>query len=111
MKHWQGLRVTILRHVMKKLQSISILGCGWLGLPLAMHYLEKGCLVKGSTRTKGKMESLRNAGIIPYIIDLKEEGETDEIADFFASDLLIINFPPARTADIETISCHPDTFV
>lgn len=88
---------------MKKLQSISILGCGWLGLPLAMHYLDKGCLVKGSTRTKGKMESLRNGGIIPYLIDLNEEGETDEIADFFSSDLLIINFPPARIADIETI--------
>jgi nucleoside-diphosphate-sugar epimerase len=88
---------------MKKLQSISILGCGWLGLPLASHYLEKGCQVKGSTRTKGKMESLRNAGIIPYLIDLNEEEETDEIADFFASDLMIINFPPARIPDIETV--------
>ncbi|MCC5930705.1 MAG: NAD-dependent epimerase/dehydratase family protein [Cyclobacteriaceae bacterium] len=88
---------------MKKLQTISILGCGWLGLPLARHYLDKGCLVKGSTRTKGKVESLRYAGIIPYLIDLNDEDETDEIADFFASDLMIINFPPSRIADIETV--------
>jgi 3-hydroxyisobutyrate dehydrogenase-like beta-hydroxyacid dehydrogenase len=29
-------------------KSISILGCGWLGVPLAKHLIQKGFSVKGS---------------------------------------------------------------
>ena len=42
--------------------KISILGCGWLGLPLAKALIENGFSVKGSTTSTDKLTALENAG-------------------------------------------------
>lgn len=76
--------------------TISILGCGWLGLPLAKSLLKKDHLVKGSTTSEEKLELLKQEGIEPYLIKLEPElkGNTDD--EFWKSDLLILNIPPGR---------------
>jgi nucleoside-diphosphate-sugar epimerase len=75
--------------------QISILGCGWLGLPLAKAFLKKGFLVKGSTTSIEKISILQSAGIAPFIIRLEEEKISASITDFLAgSQILIVNIPP-----------------
>ena len=43
--------------------KIGIIGCGWLGLPLAKEFVSNNYKVKGSTTTKEKLEILENEGI------------------------------------------------
>lgn len=75
--------------------QISILGCGWLGLPLVKALLKKGFLVKGSTTSMEKISILQSAGIEPFIIQLEEEKISNSITDFLAdSQILIIDIPP-----------------
>lgn len=75
--------------------QISILGCGWLGLPLAKALIKKGFLAKGSTTSIEKISVLESAGIAPFIIRLEEEKISDSITDFLAdSQILIIDIPP-----------------
>ncbi len=70
---------------MKK--TYSILGCGWLGLPLAKHFIEEGIIVKGSTTTEEKLQILKEHNILPYIIDIEE---TNTYRDFLDCDVLLI---------------------
>ncbi len=82
------------------MKTISILGCGWLGLPLASFLISKGYKVKGSTRTQSELEVLRTDGIAAYLVDLDPQVRGPYVDEFFNSDILIINFPPARRDDI-----------
>ncbi len=81
-------------------ETITILGCGWLGLPLAEALLKDGYAVKGSTTAEENIEPLRQAGIEPYLIRLNPEMEGEEITDFLQSDVLVVNIPPERREDI-----------
>jgi len=84
-------------------RTISILGCGWLGLPLAEYLIKKGYSVKGSTTDAEKIELLKEKGIIPFLIQITDTSiNGDNFDDFFESEILIINFPPKRREDIET---------
>ena len=75
--------------------QISILGCGWLGFPLAKALVENGFLVKGSTTSTEKVSILKSAGIEPFIVQLEEEKISESVADFLAhSQILIVNIPP-----------------
>ncbi len=75
--------------------QISILGCGWLGLPLAKALLENGFSVKGSTTSNEKLSVLENLGIQPYLIALSEDKATGNLAEFLEnSKILIIDIPP-----------------
>jgi nucleoside-diphosphate-sugar epimerase len=86
-------------------KTISILGCGWLGLPLAKNFVKQNFRVKGSVTTSEKSEILKQSGIIPYQIKISDtEVNGTNISDFFDSDILIINFPPERREDI--VSYH-----
>lgn len=75
-------------------QSISILGCGWLGLPLGEFLSKKGLVIKGSTTKAEKFETLQSAGIEPFILNLNPNLEGERISQFFDSEILIINIPP-----------------
>lgn len=83
------------------MESISILGCGWLGLPLAVSLLDKGYRVKGSTRSFSQLGALKSKGIEPYYISLNPYVIGKDVRDFLSSDVLILNFPPERREDIE----------
>ena len=76
-------------------KQISIIGCGWLGLPLAADLVKKGYNVKGSTTSLDKIELLKEKGIFPFVISISEEGITGAIEDCLKdSEILIINIPP-----------------
>lgn len=79
--------------------KISILGCGWLGLPLAETLLGKGHRISGSTTREEKLEELRNRGIDPYRIRLDPGVNCRNCEPFWDTDLLILNFPPGRKRD------------
>jgi nucleoside-diphosphate-sugar epimerase len=75
--------------------KISILGCGWLGFPLAKALLENGFSVKGSTTSTEKLLMLKNVGISPFLIELGEGSIKGNISEFLeGSQILIIDIPP-----------------
>jgi len=79
--------------------QVSVLGCGWLGLPLAKALLAAGFTVKGSTTTPDKLTVLIEAGIEPYIVDLEKDIAAQASAFLSGSDVLIINIPPRVKAN------------
>ncbi|RIA08326.1 nucleoside-diphosphate-sugar epimerase [Flavobacteriaceae bacterium MAR_2010_72] len=75
--------------------QISIIGCGWLGRPLAKHFIKLGYKVKGSTTSKAKIEALKNEGIETYCIEIESDKIIGPIEDCLEnSEVLIINIPP-----------------
>ena len=81
----------------------SILGCGWLGLPLAKSLLSKGYEVKGSTTSQSKLDVLKSAGISPFQIQLEEHQIIGTIEDFLKeTDVLVIDIPPGLRREIST---------
>lgn len=82
--------------------NISILGCGWLGLPLAKSLISKGHVIKGSTTSRDKLQQLTSEGISPYVIQLFEEGIQGDISAFLSdAEVLIIDIPPGVRKDPE----------
>ncbi|WP_297334519.1 SDR family NAD(P)-dependent oxidoreductase [Flavobacterium sp.] len=76
-------------------KHISILGCGWLGLPLAECLVNMGYSVKGSTTTAAKTAILKQHGIVPYVVQLQEgsiDGNIKELLE--QTESLIIDIPP-----------------
>lgn len=83
-------------------KNISILGTGWLGLPLAKMLLKEGCTVKGSTTSEDKPVILENEGIEAFQIEVTAEKISGEIEEFLEkADVLIIDFPPGLRKDPE----------
>ena len=75
--------------------QISILGCGWLGLPLANFLIKSGFVVKGSTTNLDKISVLENNKIQAFQIELSEIEIKGEIDSFLKnSEILIIDIPP-----------------
>ncbi len=82
------------------------MGCGWLGLPLAISLIGKGHKVSGTTTLKDKLPALENAGIIPYSISVSEAGIDGPIAALLEdSEILIINIPPKLRG------AHPGNYI
>src|SRR3990167_5560430 len=82
------------------METISILGCGWLGLPLADYLIGKGYELKGSTRTRSELEVIRSRGIEPFYLVLDPGLRGDSADEFFNCDVIVVNFPPERRDDI-----------
>lgn len=84
-------------------QKISILGCGWLGLPLAKSLLSKGYEIKGSTTSESKLDLLKNAGISPFQIQLEAHQIIGNIEEFLKeTDVLVIDIPPGLRREVST---------
>jgi len=77
------------------MKTISLLGCGWLGIPLAEALIQKGFIVKGSTTSANKLPILQNKGIEPFLIATETDAVEGDVALFLKdSDVLIIDIPP-----------------
>jgi len=72
------------------LETISILGSGWLGSPLA-NELSQTYKIHLSTRTEEKKENLKSSNINTFLVDIDNLGK--DINGFLQSDILIINLP------------------
>mgnify|MGYP000934933063 CR=1 FL=1 len=78
------------------MKRVSVLGCGWLGKPLAISLLDDGFSVKGSTTSAEKLIDLQKLHINPFLVDISQ----DEInTDFLNSDILIIAITSKKDDD------------
>jgi nucleoside-diphosphate-sugar epimerase len=83
-------------------RGLGILGCGWLGLPLAKKLVDAGYHVKGSVTRQEKMGKLQSAGITPYQIKIFTEGVQGDLTSFLSEiETLIIDIPPGLRSDPE----------
>lgn len=94
--------------------KISILGCGWLGFPLAKAMIAKGFSVNGSTTSTDKIAVLKESGINPFLININlneanlpvGKSTSLKIESFLnESSILIIDIPPKLRGD------NADSFV
>jgi len=65
------------------IETISILGCGWLGLPLGEYLKQKSYKIKGSTISIEKLGLLKKKGIEPFLINLNPTLQGKDIDQFF----------------------------
>ncbi len=72
-------------------KTISILGSGWLGLPLAECFVLKGDLVKASTTSKNRLPEIASIQAEPFIVDIGSLPRN--IHSFLKSNTLIVNTP------------------
>lgn len=76
-------------------KRVSIVGCGWLGFPLAIHLLESGyTTVKGSTTSPEKLPKLREAGIDAHVAALDPDPQGQKWSELLQTDILIVDIPP-----------------
>lgn len=88
------------------MNKLSILGCGWLGFPLAKSLLSNGFIVNGSTTSHNKTSLLEASGIQPFVIELKETGLFGDMNGFLENvTTLIIDIPPKLRGE------HKENFV
>jgi nucleoside-diphosphate-sugar epimerase len=80
---------------MKNSKNIAILGCGWLGFPLAKTLLESNYIVNGSTTSDEKLLILAENNINSFLISLNENQVVGDIDAFLVNvNILIIDIPP-----------------
>ena len=72
---------------------ISVVGCGWLGLPLAKALVSAGCQVKGSTTQPEKLPLLASEQISPFLYRLGDDPDTGLTA-LLEADILVLAIPP-----------------
>ena len=74
------------------MMNVSILGCGWLGKPLATYLISKEFIIKGSTTSVEKLQDFKNLGINPFLVDIDKVNE-ETIQPFLTSEILIVAIP------------------
>ena len=77
-------------------QDVSVLGCGYLGLPLASYLISKGYRVKGSSTTPSKIAMLQSKKIEPFLLMSHNGLKGDDLDRFFQSQVLFLNIPFRR---------------
>ena len=76
------------------MKSVSIVGLGWLGLPLAQHLKQQGWAVKGTKQTEDHVQTMKKMGIDCYLFTLAQDEFPAEIVQ---AEALVINIPPNAT--------------
>lgn len=83
------------------MKKISIIGLGWLGMPLAMALASRGYDVVGSKTTPDGVDAARMVGIecFPLVFTPEMECEPADLERLLNVDALIITLPARRTAE------------
>jgi nucleoside-diphosphate-sugar epimerase len=76
--------------------TVSIIGLGWLGLPLYKFLESKGYVVKGSKTNLQKVKELNLKNINAFHLELIPEIVSIDIKELLMADILVINIPPDR---------------
>ena len=95
--------------------SVAVVGCGWLGLPLARELLARGYAVRGTTTRPERLAELEALGVEAHVLTLPlglpdlvaasaktaegdDDGPTgvDTVERVFGADQLVLNVPPGR---------------
>ena len=84
-------------------KRVSILGCGWLGMALALDLSQKGNEIKASNTSCRKIKKLKSEGVIPFTIIINK---TDyDISDFLSSEVLVISIPSKNVENFKNLIC------
>ena len=67
------------------------MGSGWLGLPLAEHFIEMGHHVNASATSESRLPELSSIKCEPFIINI--ESLPSNIQTFLQANILIVNIP------------------
>lgn len=76
------------------MQTVSIVGCGWLGLPLSIQLQSKNYNVIGTSRSNETLSDLKRLGIRPQPLDLMDD--TPIPLSIRESQFIVLNIPPRR---------------
>ena len=85
----------------RDIETISILGSGWLGLPLAEHFIAQGYRVRISTTSRSRLPALAALPAAAFVIDIGKP--TDDIQAFLESAVLIVNITSKDIAGFERL--------
>ncbi|MEP0355131.1 NAD-dependent epimerase/dehydratase family protein [Paraglaciecola sp.] len=78
--------------------GISIVGCGWLGQPLALTLKGFGYNIVASTRSLQKCTTLNDLGLEAVKFELGDDLNIAAVSAIFTSNTLILNIPVGRKA-------------
>lgn len=70
--------------------TVAVIGCGWLGTPLATRLIERGSVVFGTTTRAGKLPALAALGIRAVMFDLNHDPQVVPVASAY-----VITIPPS----------------
>lgn len=89
--------------------QIAVVGCGWLGLPLAKSLQKSGHHIVATSRSEVGCSPLRSLGFTGVQFELGASLTHEKFAPLFNSDLLILNIPVGRKAtSFDAFSTHMD---
>lgn len=88
--------------------KISVLGCGWLGFPLAQRLYSLGYHLKGSTTTEQKVTLLNQNKIEGYLIKIPDNLDDPDNQSFWETDSLFLNIPPGLRGKNKQNWNYPD---
>lgn len=90
------------------IKRISVIGAGWLGLPLIDTLLKKGYDVKGSTGTKSKLSSISDLGAKAYYLRFDPTcNDLDSLKELLDTDVVIICIAP-RFSQHQMMTYHAE---
>jgi nucleoside-diphosphate-sugar epimerase len=85
--------------------QIAIVGCGWLGLPLALSLQKSGHSIVATGRSQAGCSQLRSLGLNSVQFELGARLTAAKFVPIFDSDLLVLNIPVGRN------STSPEEFI
>ena len=87
-------------------KKIAVVGLGWLGLPVGLHFQAKGYEIVGTTRSEEKKQYFATNGIQAVCWDSKSGVHFPVHAIFDETDICLLNFPPGKFTDVEEYRTH-----
>jgi len=84
--------------------KIAIVGCGWMGLPLAISFLNDSYSVTGTSTTVEKANRLNQLGIEGFCWKFSDGYSKSQLSFLNEVDLLILNIPPSKAGSELTYS-------
>lgn len=76
--------------------KVSVLGCGWSGMPLVQSLVGRGHTVKGSSTQRTKLLEIARAGALPFKLHAGLHLDGERLESFFSCDCLVVTLPPPR---------------
>ncbi len=91
--------------------ALTIVGCGWLGLPLALKLKQLGWQVSGSSRNPETLNILQQAGIGHASLSLDTQVHCSDPLALFQAPTLLISVPPGRQHQTNSYAERMDLLV
>ena len=76
------------------IKTVSVLGTGWLGQPLAEFFVSRGFRVKASTTTESRLSDLSLLHFEPFLLNIDQL--PGNVQEFLRADILVINIPSKK---------------